>query len=36
MPLRPKANGRGAALGGGDAAIAVIQIQIYGIFKDVY
>ena len=23
MPLRPKANGRGAALGGGNAAIAV-------------
>jgi hypothetical protein len=25
MPLRPKANGRGSALGGGNAAFAVID-----------
>ncbi len=26
MPLRPKANGRGAALGGGNAAIAAGRV----------
>jgi hypothetical protein len=27
MPLRPKANGRGAALGGGNAAVAVVHLK---------